>query len=56
MINNIEFENGCAEISIDNWNDLLELISNLDSTIPLAFRGEEDISFELKSSFFRLYL
>lgn len=49
------FNNGYYEVNVGTWNSLVELISMLDTKINLAYRGEETLEYQLKSTFYREY-
>lgn len=54
MINEMEFKNGFYEITTESWEHLTSIITRLDRNIDLIFRGQEEQSFNLESSLFRL--
>lgn len=54
MINKIKFKHGFFEITIKSWEHLTSIITDLDRNADLIFRGQEEQSFNLESSLFRL--
>lgn len=53
MNKNKIFQNGYYEKNIKTWNDLVNIVAELDNTVTLVYRGEETLEYQLKSTFHR---